>query len=106
MRTRATLIAGTIALAICVLCPLVDMFDQWDHALQTGSDSEYPLVILALCVGLVLALGRLIPKLSMNLQASSILRYAIQPALNSLPFSMPSTALALTSASPPLSLRI
>jgi hypothetical protein len=106
MRTRATLIAGTIALAICVLCPLVDLFDQWDHALQTGSDSEYPLVILALCVGLVLALGRLIPKLSMNLQASSILRYTIQPALNSLPFSMPSTALALTSASPPLSLRI
>ena len=42
MKTRATLIAGTIALAICVLCPLVDMFDQWDHALQTGNDSEYP----------------------------------------------------------------
>jgi hypothetical protein len=106
MRTRATLIAGTIALAICVLCPLVDLFDQWDHALQTGSDSEYPLVILALCVGLVLALGRLIPKLSMNLQASSILRYAIQSTLNSLAFSIPAAVLAFASASPPLSLRI
>jgi hypothetical protein len=94
-----------IALAICLVCPLVDLFDQWDHALQTGNDSEYPLVILALCVGLVLALGRLIPALSMNLQASNI-GSVLPSALNSMPFSFRSTALALASASPPLSLRI
>jgi hypothetical protein len=105
MRTRTTLIAGTIALAICVLCPLVDMFDQWDHALQTGSDSEYPLVILALCVGLVLALGRLIPALAMDLQASSI-RYVLQSVMASSSFSISSTAFSFASASPPLSLRI
>jgi hypothetical protein len=105
MRTRASLITGAIALAICLVCPLVDMFDQWDHALQTGNDSEYPLVILALCVGVAFALARLIATLSPNFTVSSI-RYALQAALNSLPFSIRPPALAVASVSPPLSLRI
>ena len=105
MRTRVSFITGAIALAICLLCPLVDMIDQWDHALQTGNDSEYPLVILALCVGVAFALGRLIVTLSPNFPASSI-SYALQSALNSFPFFIRPTALALASASPPLSLRI
>src|SRR5579864_4592501 len=105
MRTRASLITGVIALGICFVCPLVDMFDQWDHALQTGNDSEYPLVILALCVGIAFALGRLIVTLSPNFPASSI-SYVLQCALNSFPFSDRPPALALASASPPLSLRI
>src|SRR5258708_20463058 len=105
MRTRASLITGAIALAICLVCPLVDMFDQWDHALQTGNESEYPLVILALCVGVAFALARLITTLSPNITTSSI-SYALQSALNSLPFSIRPPALALASASPPLSLRI
>ncbi len=105
MRTRASFIAGGIALAICVVCPLVDLFDQWDHALQTGNDTEYPLVILALCVGAAFVLGRLLVTLTPNLPLSSI-RYALQFALNSLPFIIRPTASSLASASPPLSLRI
>jgi hypothetical protein len=27
------------------------MFDQWDRTTQTGQDTEYSLVVLALCVG-------------------------------------------------------
>jgi hypothetical protein len=96
---------GGVALAICLVCPLVDLFDQWDHALQTGNDTEYPLVILALCVGVAFALGRLIVTLSPSFPASSI-SYALQSALNSFPFFIRPTALALASASPPLSLRI
>jgi len=92
-------------LAICLLCPLVDLLDTWDHALQTGNDTEYPLVILALCVGTAFALGRLIVTLSPNFPASGI-RYALQSALNSLPFLIRPAALSLASASPPLSLRI
>jgi predicted subunit of tRNA(5-methylaminomethyl-2-thiouridylate) methyltransferase len=105
MRTRASIITGAIALAICLVCPLVDLFDQWDHALQTGNDSEYPLVILALCVGIAFALGQLIVTLSQNLQTSSI-KYVFQSALNSLAFLIRPTALAIPSSSPPLSLRI
>jgi hypothetical protein len=93
------------ALAICLVCPLVDMIDQWDHALQTGSDSEYPLVILALCVGLAFALARLIITLSPNFPAANI-SYDLQSALNSLVFSVRPATLTVASASPPVSLRI
>jgi hypothetical protein len=105
MRTRASLITGTIALAICLVCPLVEMFDQWDHTLQTGNDSEYLLVLLALCVGAAFVLGQLIVTLSPNLPASGI-RCALHTALISLPFSIRPTAAAMASASPPLRLRI
>ena len=92
-------------MAICLLCPLVDLFDQWDHALQTGNDTEYPLVILALCVGAAFVLGRLLVTLSPNFSLSGV-RYTLQSALSSLPDLNRPTALALASASPPLSLRI
>lgn len=105
MRTRASLITGAIALAICLVCPLVDMFDQWDHALQTGNDSEYPLVILALCVGAAFVLGRLIITLSLNLPVSSA-RYALPSPLISLPCWIALNTLVAAPGSPPLSLRI
>ena len=51
MRSRTTTKIALLVLAICLLCPLVDMFDYWDHMPQTGNDTEYTLVILGLCVG-------------------------------------------------------
>jgi len=105
MRTRASLITGTIALAICLVCPLVEMFDQWDHTLQTGNDTEYLLVLLALCVGAVFVLGQFILALDPGFSRSSI-SFVLQSAFNSSPFLNRSAALTLASASPPLSLRI
>ena len=104
MKSRASLLIGAISLAICVVCPLVDLFDQWDHALQTGHDSEYPLVILALCVGAAFVLGRLILTLPVNLSMSGV-RYAILSEINSFPcFRSPEFAPVLES--PPLNLRV
>jgi len=100
-----SLIISAIALAICVVCPLVDMFDQWDQAFQTGHDSEYPLVVLALCVGVAFVLARSISTFSLNLPVSSV-RYTILSAVNSLPYSIRLTELAPALESPPLSLRI
>jgi len=94
-----------MALTICLVCPLVDLFDQWDHVLQTGHDTEYPLVVLALCVGAAFVLARLIISLSPNLLLSNI-RYALQSCLNSFLSLMRPATLALASTSPPLSLRI
>jgi hypothetical protein len=105
MKSRASLLIGAISLAICVVCPLVDLFDQWDHALQTGQDSEYPLMILALCVGAALVLGRLILTLSVNLSMSHV-RYAILSEINALPSFFRSPEFAPALGSPPLSLRI
>ncbi len=44
-------------LLTCFVCPLVDMFDNWDHAMQTGNDTEYAFVVLALCVGVAYSLA-------------------------------------------------
>jgi hypothetical protein len=47
-----------LVLAICFVCPVVEMFDQWDHTVETGNDTEYALVVVALCVGTAYALAR------------------------------------------------
>ena len=44
-------------LAICIGGPIVEMFDQWDHTLQDGNDTEANGVIVALCIGMAVAIG-------------------------------------------------
>ena len=65
MKPRTSFLMITLVLAVCLVCPLAEMFDQWDHTLQTGNDSEYALVILALCVGASFLLKRLIPLITL-----------------------------------------
>lgn len=65
MKPRASFSMVILVLVVCLGCPLVEMFDQWDHTLQTGNDSEYALVILALCVGVSFLLKRLIPLITL-----------------------------------------
>jgi hypothetical protein len=50
----------SLVLLICLICPLIEIFDSWDHTIQTGNDTEYALVILALCVGAAHSFARLI----------------------------------------------
>ena len=52
MRSRASFIIATFVLAVCFVCHAAEMFDQWDHTLQTGDDTEYTFVLLALCIGI------------------------------------------------------
>ena len=49
-------------LLVCLVCPLVELFDHWDHTIQTGNDTEYTLVILALCVGVAYSFARFVFK--------------------------------------------
>jgi len=51
-----------IVLFTCLMCPLVELFDNWDHTIQTGNDIEYTLVVLALCVGVAYSFARFIFK--------------------------------------------
>src|SRR6266436_3113705 len=62
MRSRASRITVTLALLTCLICPLVEMFDNWDHTIQTGNDTEYSLVVLALCLGVAYSFARLVFK--------------------------------------------
>lgn len=66
MGSRATRIAGTLALLACLVCPLLEMFDTWDHTLQTGNDTEYTVVVLALCVGVAYSFARFVFKCSLK----------------------------------------
>jgi hypothetical protein len=90
-----------------VVCPIVDLFDQWDHAFLTGNDSEYPLVVLALCVGLAFMLARLAIRISAHLPVSGRTS-ATASACN--PFSslkQPAAVVFVPGSSPPaLPLRI
>ncbi|PYT80314.1 MAG: hypothetical protein DMG40_13050 [Acidobacteria bacterium] len=47
----------------CMVCPVLEMFDRWDHTLQTGQDTEYSLVLLALSLSIVYVLSRFVLKL-------------------------------------------
>jgi len=98
-------IAGTIVLAICFVCPLVEMFDQWDHTLQTGNDTEYILVLVALCVGAAFVSARLIVSLSPSFSRASV-GSTFHYVPKSLFFLIHPVALASATGSPPLSLRI
>ena len=59
------MIAGLV-LAICLVCQVAEMFDQWDHTLQTGNDTEYSFVVLALCVGVAYSLRWFVPGFSLQ----------------------------------------
>ena len=51
-------IMAWITLTACVVCPLMQAFDRWDHEVQTGHDSESTFVIIALCIGAVVVVAR------------------------------------------------
>src|SRR5713101_3163777 len=105
MRTRMSRAAVMIVLLTCLVCPVLETFDHWDHTLQTGNDTEYTLVLLALCVGMVSALARLIVILSCN--SSPTIVTSIACNLNgSLLFMTRPIALAASESPPLLSRRI
>ena len=51
-----------LALLTCLICPILETFDNWDPPIQTGKDIEYTLVILALCVGVAYSFARFVMK--------------------------------------------
>jgi len=82
------------------------MFDNWDHTIQTGNDTEYGLVILALCVGVAYSFARFVVK-------SALLRFVAKGVFASYAlkssFSTPCSFTLLSfdaTSPPPLPLRI
>lgn len=106
MRTRASRIIVTLALLTCLICPLLETFDTWDHTIQTGNDTEYALVILALCVGVAYSFARFVFKipllkavadLASNLCAPNFLPFAVRCSFFVCPIPL---------SPPPLALRV
>ena len=99
-------IVVAIVLFTCLMCPLVELFDNWDHTIQTGNDSEYTLVVLALCVGVAYSFARLIFKSAL---LAFVAKNGFAPCVQKSFFSTPCsfTLLLFDATSPPsLPLRI
>ena len=106
MRLRFHGTVVTVVLAVCLICPLVETFDNWDHTIQTGNDTEYTLVILALCVGVAYLFARFIFKSALlGFVAKRVFASYVQKPFVSVPCSF--TLLLFDATSPPvLPLRI
>jgi hypothetical protein len=101
MKSRVSRIAVALILLTCVICPLVEIVDNWDHTMQTGNDTEYALVVLALCVGMAYSFARFAFKSSLlGFVENRVLAYYDQKSLFSVPCSF--TFLLFDATSPPL----
>src|SRR5438093_9152416 len=106
MLSRVSRLTVTLVLLTCLVCPLLETFDTWDHTLQTGSDTEYGLVLIALCVGVSYSFARFIFKSTLlALVAKKVFASCLQKSFPFTPCSFASAFLDATS-SPPLPLRI
>jgi hypothetical protein len=106
--TRVTVnlrrLAVAAILAICIGGPIVEMFDQWDHTLQDGNDTEANAVIAALCIGVAMAIGTIVVVarfrgLASNSRPHFVVHRIISVAVASLASPIPTT-------SPPIPLRV
>src|SRR6266481_3094815 len=105
MRPRFPGIVVTLVLAICLVSPLVEVFDNWDHTIQTGNDTEYALVALALCVGVAYSFARFIFRSApLGFVAKSVFASYAQKSFFPTPWSF--SLLLFDVTSPPLPLRI
>ena len=105
MPSRASRTLGTLALLTCLICPILETFDTWDPPIQTGNDTEYTLVILALCVGVAYSFARFVMKFPLlGLVAKRVFDSCAQKSFLSAPcFTL---LLADAASPPPLLLRI
>lgn len=105
MRSRASRVTAALVLMTCLTCPLLETIDTWDHTVQTGNDTEYTLVVLALCIGVAYTFSRFIVKAALLDFVTN--RFFTSSAQRSFIFAPRSFALLLfDAASPPLPLRI
>ena len=102
---RARRFAIALIVAICVGGPIVEMFDQWDHTIQDGKDTEADAVIVALCVGIGLSLaGVAVQRVRAFASQSQRIAFTKSPLVRlGLPYVIESSN---PSSSPPIALRV
>jgi hypothetical protein len=91
-------------LAISLGAPIVELFDSWDQTLQTGSDTEANVAVVALCIGVAFAIGTIVVVNRLRALASvSARRVVLSPAA---PRELASFLTPAPTVSPPAILRI
>ncbi len=99
MRRLLLQLAAVLILVLCLGSCVSEIFDHWDHTMQTGHDTESTLVMLASLAGAVLVMARVVASTAPRI--SPLFRL---PCICSEAGGIPQV---ITSGpSPPLSLRI
>ena len=97
-------LAVAAILAVCIGAPIVEMFDQWDHTLQDGNDTEANVVIATLCIGVAVAIGTAVVTARIRALASNSRLYAKAPQVVS--YAATWLAFPIPASSPPTPLRV
>lgn len=100
MRARMSYVVVSLILLTCLVCPVMQMFDRWDHEVQTGQDTESALVVVALCLGVTFSLIRALVANYEN-SPSGRISTTCSPFNSSLQILMGAATAVPTSASPP-----
>lgn len=91
-------------LAISIGAPIVELFDSWDQTLQTGSDTEANVAVVALCVGVAFAIGTIVVINRIRaLSSASVRRVVVSRAA---PREIASFLRPVPTVSPPAILRV
>ena len=94
---------GIVILGVCLGGPIAEAFDWWDQALPVGNDTEASVVVVALSLGLALAVAPIVVRSFQSLSRSvSYHRRLIRPVLTS----MGTFAQPWATSRPPSPLRI
>ena len=105
---RKLILYGVVVLLLvtCLVCPVMQTFDRWDHELQTGQDTEAAMVVVALCLAVTFALVQALLRISPALWSvthkitCSALTYSFQFLAGA------ATGVLIFSSPPPTTLRI
>ena len=92
-------------LAISIGAPIVELFDNWDETLQTGSDTEANVAVVALCVGVAFAIGTIVVVNRIRARASASARRVVLSSL-AVPRQIASLLTPAPTVSPPAILRV
>jgi len=60
MRGWLLQLAAALIMVVCLGSCVSEIFDHWDHTMQTGHDTESTLVMLASLAGAVLVMARVV----------------------------------------------
>ena len=90
---------GVLIVWTCFVCPVMQMFDHWDHELQTGRDTESTFVVLAVSVGAAIVFAQKIVRVARALPVRAI--RSAQSLFRGSLFSDNFVTTALSGAGPP-----
>src|SRR5258706_13549520 len=77
LRTVRRRLAIAAILVISIGAPIVELFDSWDQTLQTGSDTEANVAVVALCNGVAFAICTIVVNRTRALASASARRVVL-----------------------------